>query len=291
MPVPKPRQGRAWTTPAVLTVITVSCVLRGLKTHHCDGTEKMSVRHAIQRVLQSFGYRLNRIRPKIYDQDGLITEHGHDFMADPRFCEAYNHAFNATKKDPSHHGPWRVHIATWAASTALRRDGDFIECGTARAFVTTAILKYTDWNSVSGDRRFYLVDTFEGIVEDLQTDAERAMGAIARHGERYKNNYPDALRNVSPFRNVHLIKGMVPNILVDVPSKRVAYLHLDMNSAVAEVAALEHFWPRMVLGGVVLLDDYAYAGYEPQRHRLNTLAKKLGIEIASLPTGQGLIVK
>ena len=114
------------------------------------------------------------------------TQHGHDFMSDPRFNEAYDYAFNATKADPAHHGPWRVHIATWAANTALRRNGDFVECGTARAFVTTAILKYTDWNLVSGDRHFYLIDTFEGIIEELQTDAERAMGAITRHGERYK---------------------------------------------------------------------------------------------------------
>jgi hypothetical protein len=245
----------------------------------------------VQHMLRKCGYHLSKIRPELYNEDGLSTSHGHDFVDDPRFSDAYNYAFDATRADPSHHGPWRVHIATWAASTALRRQGDFVECGTARAFVSTAILKYTDWNSKSEGRCFYLIDTFEGIVDALQTDAERAMGAIERHGERYKANYADAFRNVSPFRNVHLIKGIVPHVLADVGVERVAYLHLDMNSAVAEVAALEYFWPKMVPGGVVLLDDYAYAGYEPQREAHNSLAKRLGIEIAGLPTGQGLIIK
>jgi hypothetical protein len=57
------------------------------------------------------------------------------------------------------------------------------------------------------------------------------------------------------------------------------------------MAALEYFWPKVVLGGVVLLDDYAYAGYEPLREAHNELAKGLGVEIAYLPTGQGLLVK
>jgi hypothetical protein len=246
----------------------------------------------IQKSLRLAGYELRKKPSRDeYNQDGLRTVHSHYFMDDRTFGDAYDYAFNATKADPAHHGPWRVHIAMWAAKTALRRQGDFVECGTARAFVSTAILKYTDWNEKSGGRHFYLVDTFDGIVEELLTDSERSMGAIERHGSRYRNNYPDALRNVSPFKNVQLVKGIVPDILSKIQAKQVAYLHLDMNSAVAEVAALEYFWPQVVLGGVVLLDDYAFEGYEPQHEALNKLAKRLHVEIASLPTGQGLLIK
>jgi hypothetical protein len=147
----------------------------------------------IREVLRQAGYEIinhKKPPPGMYDQDGLRTNHGHDFVDDPTFIEAYQYAFNATKEDPAHHGPWRVHIAMWAATTALRRQGDFVECGTARAFVSTAILKYTNWNEMSDDRNFFLVDTFECIVDALLTDRERTMGAIERHGNRYENNYP-----------------------------------------------------------------------------------------------------
>ena len=248
---------------------------------------------------------LDRSNPDMYDQDGLRTMHGHDFADDRTFSEAYDYAFNATKADPGHHGPWRVQVAMWAAKTALRRRGHFVECGTARAFVSTAILKYTNWNETSNGRHFYLVDTFEGIVEELLTDRERE-GAFQWHGTRYQNNYPDALQNVSPFKNVQLVKSMVPNILPQIPARQVAYLRIDMNSAVPEGAALEYFWPKAahyltvvpdlswrttknagrsppirqaVLGGVVLLDDYAYAGYEPLRDAHNESAKRLGVSL------------
>jgi hypothetical protein len=254
-----------------------------------DGKRLMKAE--IKKFMRRVGFEVRKWNPSAYDQDGLRTVHGHDFVDDRIFAEAYEYALNATKADPVHHGPWRVHIAMWAAKTALRRHGDFVECGTARAFVSTAILKYTNWNETSGGRHFYLVDTFEGLVEHLLTDTERAMDVIERHGPRFRNNYPDALRNVSPFKNVELIKGMVPNILSEVPARQVAYLHIDMNSALPEVAALEYFWPKIVLGGVILLDDYTYSGFEPQREALDELATHLGVEIASLPTGQGLLIK
>jgi hypothetical protein len=64
-----------------------------------------------------------------------------------------------------------------------------------------------------------------------------------------------------------------------------------MNSAAPEVAALEHFWPKMKPGGFVLMDDYTYLGYEPQHVALDEFARKIGYEILSLPTGQGLLTK
>jgi hypothetical protein len=40
-----------------------------------------------------------------------------------------------------------------------------------------------------------------------------------------------------------------------------------------------------------LLDDYAFAGYRPQKLAMDALAGEIGFAIASLPTGQGLAIK
>jgi hypothetical protein len=47
----------------------------------------------------------------------------------------------------------------------------------------------------------------------------------------------------------------------------------------------------MVSGGLILLDDYAYSGFHHQKSAMDLFAKKNGISICSLPTGQGLILK
>jgi hypothetical protein len=68
-------------------------------------------------------------------------------------------------------------------------------------------------------------------------------------------------------------------------------VHLDMNSASPECAALEYFWPLLSAHGLIFLDDYAYFRSPPQGDALDDVAHRLGIEILSLPTGQGLILK
>ena len=52
-----------------------------------------------------------------------------------------------------------------------------------------------------------------------------------------------------------------------------------------------HFWPRLVPGAAVVLDDYAFHGYHPQKQAMDDFARIHEVEIASLPTGQGLLLK
>lgn len=56
-----------------------------------------------------------------------------------------------------------------------------------------------------------------------------------------------------------------PETLDQIQSTSISYLHLDMNCAPPEIAAIEFLWSRwLVPGAIILLDDYAYHGY---RHR------------------------
>jgi hypothetical protein len=42
---------------------------------------------------------------------------------------------------------------------------------------------------------------------------------------------------------------------------------------------------------MVVLDDYAWRGYEAQRATIDEFARSVGVEVLTLPTAQGLIVK
>jgi len=68
-------------------------------------------------------------------------------------------------------------------------------------------------------------------------------------------------------------------------------VHLDLNCLPPEVAAADSFWERIVPGGFVLLDDYAYEGYRSQKLGIDAFAKRRKVAVLSLPTGQGLIIK
>ncbi len=72
---------------------------------------------------------------------------------------------------------------------------------------------------------------------------------------------------------------------------KIAFLHLDLNCTEPEVADIDHLWDRLSSGAVIVLDDYADAGYQPQKVGVDIWAAKHNVAIASLPWGQGLILK
>lgn len=228
----------------------------------------------------------------IYDQDGLRSYHNHDFMSDHSFRQAYARGVRAAGEDYRWH--WRVHVGLWTAACASKLEGDFVECGVNRGFLASAIMNYLDWDSLG--KRFYLLDTFRGLDERFISAEDRIAGAIEKNRKSLESGFYvqgiEAVRaNFSEWKNVCLIEGAIPETLSKVNTKKIAFLHLDMNCSPPEVAAAEFFWERLVPGTFVLLDDYAYHGYAPQKAAMDVFAREKKIEILSLPTGQGLFVK
>lgn len=218
-------------------------------------------------------------------EDGLLSRHNRDFLEDPDFVRAYARGVDASGDLGWR---WRVHIGLWAASTAARHPGDFVECGVNRGFLSTAIMEYLDWDKLG--KRFWLLDTFAGI--DLSQLEGDELTAARERNERMDLADADSVRAwFSQWQNVNVVEGSVPATLPLVHADEIAYLHLDMNSSAPEVAALEYFWERLVPGAVVLFDDYGYRGYEAQRHAQGALARRRDLPIASLPTGQGLLIR
>jgi O-methyltransferase len=88
-----------------------------------------------------------------------------------------------------------------------------------------------------------------------------------------------------------IVRGKVPETFVGVDIEKVAYLSIDMNIAKPEVAAMEFLWDKLVKGAVVIFDDYGWAHCGEQYEALNAFARSRGVQIATLPTGQGLLIK
>lgn len=224
--------------------------------------------------------------------DGLWTDpqiiHNHDFMRDPRYVAAFHAGYEALGHD--HKMFWRLHVALWCAQQACKISGDFVECGVWRGFLSTAIMTYLGWDRL--DRRFFLFDTFDGLVENRLTAGERANRDKIDHlNSHYRGTYDFARQHFAQFPRVTLVRGPIPDTLGSVAIDHVAFLSLDMNCMQPEIAAAEHFWPKLQPGGMVLLDDYGFVSYEEQKRAFDAFARRHGVPILSLPTGQGLIVK
>ena len=247
------------------------------------------MRELIRRALASAGLRLLK-RRNYFDEDGLITSHRPRFITDRAFEAAYARAVQAGRgHDPGIR--WRVHTALWVASAAAHLRGDFVECGVNAGLISSAIL-----HAVRPTGRFFLVDTFSGPVLsqfscDEVTQGRRDIAQRALEAGSYVTDLDRIRANFAEWPNVIIVRGAVPEILPQVHADRVAFLHIDMNCAAPETAAVEHFWPRMCSGGFVLFDDYSFSGHEAQGDAVDAFARRVGTPVLGLPTGQGLIVK
>lgn len=223
-----------------------------------------------------------------YDADGLFTIHSDHFRQDPLHKAAYQRGLAANNGvDP--HFEWRVHVALWAASSALGKPGDFVECGVNTGFMSSAIMCGLQWANVA--KRFYLVDTFTGPVPSQVSSQEIERGQLKMIESQmalggYETDIARVRANFGEWPNAVVVQGTVPEILPAADIGAVAFLHLDMNCAYPERAALEYFWDRLSRGALVLLDDYAYFGYESQRDTIDELARTLKFKVLSLPSGQ-----
>ena len=231
--------------------------------------------------------------PPAYFEDGLCSLHAHGFVEDERFSRAYARGVRASD-GVDHSLRWRTHIFLWAASQAAALPGDFVECGVNTGFLSSAMLEYLDWTRL--DKNLYLLDTFSGPVPAQYSQAEVEQGRWeharqALEAGAYQTNLDAVRENFAQWERVRIIPGPVPDTLPRVEADRLAFLHLDMNCTAPEIAAFEHFWPKLSPGGFLLSDDYAGRGFDELRRAYDALADELGVRILALPTGQGLIQK
>jgi hypothetical protein len=224
--------------------------------------------------------------PITYATDCLVTSNNCDFIEEPRFKKAYA-AAAATNPWEGFTLQWRVYIVCWFANYVKHLEGDFVECGVNTGAYARAIIEYIDFPAL--DKRFWLFDTFGGLVHDQLSKEEKEIG-FYKHYDHYLDVYQQVKETFSPFK-VEVVKGMVPETLGACTSEKIAYLSIDMNVVAPEIAAVTYFWDRIVPGGIVMLDDYGFTPHIQQKLAFDQFAKERNLNILSLPTGQGVMIK
>jgi hypothetical protein len=225
---------------------------------------------------------LKGVYARYYACDMLIAlERNMGFLQDARFMAAIK---SAQRDDQEADLLWRLHVLCWCAANALKLDGDFVECGVFRGFCTAVAAQYLDFANCG--KTWHLYDTFSGIPAD-----ELGPGAANPAAFQDPSLYASVVARFAGYPNLKVHRGRVPGVLADSAPARIAFLHLDMNSAPAEVGALEVLYDRLVPGAYLLLDDYGWYPYRQQKSAEDAFFAARETKVLELPTGQGLVIK
>jgi len=220
--------------------------------------------------------------------DGMASTHNLSFLSNPRFIVSSERAIRAGGFD---YGiPLRIHQAIWCSDKAMKLSPDsvFVELGTGKGYLMSAILGSLDFIKVDLSKKdFYLFDTFESSATDFKSEQDSSLGRNIYYAESFNA----VKENFRKYSNVHLVKGRLPETLTTIKEQKIGFLHIDLNAPEIEIWCLKILWDKILPGGVVLIDDYAYSGFEYTCKLFNELAKELGVSILTTASGQGIIVK
>lgn len=154
--------------------------------------------------------------------------------------------------------PWMLEANYHAVRliSSLDLQGDIVETGVARGG-SSALLALASI-AFGAPRRVHLFDTFAGLPPaNLEKDGPAAMewtGKINHSVDEVKNELSRAGVPVVEMLVFHA-HDLLETDEKDIPC-HIAILRLDTDWAASYEWAFEHLYPRVVPGGIVMLDDY-----------------------------------
>lgn len=267
-----------------------------------DALEKLSASLRDEKTIASFFTRfLSTVMPRNHQRvfwgDRMATFDKHaGFLSDPAFLKAYeairpSHLYD--QYDSPYTVAWRLHTLVWAAKNALALDGDFVECGVFKGDFAWVVMQLTQFTEQK--RNFYLYDTFAGFSEKYSSAADYpdnpGFFKVAQEAYTQAGLADEVRARFAPMHNVKVVEGVLPDSLAQDMPEKIAFLHIDINSAKAEIGVLEQLFDRVVPGGMIVFDDYGWYIFRQQKEAEDAFMATRGYHILELPTGQGLVVK
>lgn len=147
--------------------------------------------------------------------------------------------------------------------------GDIVECGVFKGSGLMMFLKFLKIHCNGSEKRVIGFDFFgntkQEVLKELSGSDKQSMGEFFGHSnfegigiqelkKMVQNIYPDHCTLVNG--NIcHTSKKFVE----ENPGMRISLLHMDLDVAKPTFDALTALWPRVVKGGIVILDEYAIA--------------------------------
>jgi hypothetical protein len=150
--------------------------------------------------------------------------------------------------------------------------GALVECGVYMGGNIEVMIRALQRRGVS-DRDIYLYDTFAGMPKPTEKDDLGPGGVAKASWEAHRteadgDNGSDWMKagvelvrqRISPLgypdKHLRFVKGMVEDTIPAIVPDRIAILRLDTDFYSSTKHELEHLYPRLSPGGILIVDDY-----------------------------------
>lgn len=267
---------------------------------------KARIRSLITHLAHQYGYQLvpdPTFQKLVRDSELVAAQPTLLFQVEPTFQSAYSKGlevsgtkesgqFVAFKRQNRFYNlmaihRWVSHLPGWQA-----------ECGCWKG-LSSYMLNHQSkrMNSTHDGSGFVVVDSFEGLSEPTPEDREiygripnPIAGKYARAG-KYKSTQEAVRKTLSEFPGIEYFQGWIPEILTHLPERTYSFVHIDLDLHDPIRGAIDYFFPRLVPGGVLVLDDYGSIGWPGAMKAGDEGAAACGETLLPLSSGQAILVR
>lgn len=235
---------------------------------------KVFIRSMLERFLAGRGYRLvanNLINWPMYDDE---------------FMKIFQKQACFGWKEASGPKIQRMYMVRNMLLSTKGLNGDWAECGVFKGSTSLVMAEYNrHYKLLKSGFYIHLFDSFEGLSEPTTADA----GTNMIKGD-YLGAESEVKRNLSEYDFFVYHRGWIPKGFPSVANRVFSFVHIDVDFYEPVRDSLDFFLPRMVNGGVVVLDDYGCAQTPGARCATDEMATRYGCHVGRLPYGQAFIV-
>lgn len=141
--------------------------------------------------------------------------------------------------------------------------GEIVECGVFKGVSLTRWAHFREMFGGSSAKRIIGFDIFGAFPDTFfEADKKKLEAFVNAAGDQSigQEQLVDVLRQKGLYDKIELVKGdilqTVPEYIKQRPELKISLLNLDTDIYEPAVTILEHFYPRIVKGGILILDDY-----------------------------------
>ncbi len=188
--------------------------------------------------------------------------------------------------DKSRIGKLLAHYELYKMSSD--KEGDIVECGVFKgaSFVRFAMFRNLFENNSS--KRLIGFDSFGKFPgTEFEEDKKLREHIINEAGENSiaADQLIEVLKNKSCDQNIELIEGDItvtlPEYVRSNPGMKISMLNLDTDIYEPSVTILEELYPKIVSGGILILDDYNV--FPGETKAVDDYFKGMDIDIKKFP--------
>ncbi|TVR93127.1 MAG: methyltransferase [Spirochaetaceae bacterium] len=143
--------------------------------------------------------------------------------------------------------------------------------------------------SVVHPRTVYVADTWQGVVKAGPRDDYYKGG---EHADADRGTVEALFRSLG-LSNYRLLSGIFPEETAEgiEPEQTFSLVHIDVDVYQSAKDATEWVWPKLVVGGTVIYDDYGFYGCEGVTAYVHEIMQDQRMRVVANLNGQALAIK